>query len=584
MRCHLTIAAVIGVLALAGCSDNGQQAPTEPRVQLDKGVPCPSTVFPLSTARAQITALYPAGTLRNAALAKAADIAKRWSQCKVADPQSKVVAFVNTLLSDFRAGRLTVYSTSPTTAERVSALINTMYSGVGFGTPNLPVDPTTGTDFGIGFFTPGRPLLVRSNLNDLAVSLPSNAFTETTAITILLRPNSPNPFDGTGQTVLPPFVEITASNLSGTHYLTNGRAVVGFCVDEETLAGLNDPAIAHLAVAEGTHPGGFEVLDEASSTQYNALGLNCEQFVPPEIGSLFDRGLKGFVSAAPRAAARWAHDAAASLVLPGRLEAAVGKKGLGGLPTSLSPFGVTDRAPANSNHLTLTSEPDFTHYFQGGLLDSCHDGCAPEVQILDDGDHPVGAGTDVTVSLIQTEGGGGVLSGTLTRPIGGAGISARFDDLHIDTAGTYQLQFSAPGAASVTSRAFHVYLLKFQTQPTPSPGETITPDDFLGESVSGFVNPVVQVKIVDFSGATVTDHSSTIHLSITAGSLNGDTAEPDNAGVASFTQIEESSEITQNGLTVSTDGVLLEGLRLQAQVFDEPAVTSNLFNVDGRTF
>ena len=231
MRRSLALAAIIGLMGFAACTDNTRQIPTEPGVQFDKGVPCPGTTFPLTQAKTQITALYPAGTLRNKALATATDIAKRWSQCKVADPQSKVVAFVKTLLSDFRAGRLIVYSTSPTTATRVSALINTMYSGVGFGTPNLPVDQSTGTDFGIGFFTPGTPLLVRTNLNDAAASLPGNAFTETTAITVLLRPNTPNPFDGTGHTVLPPFFEITASNLSGTHYLANGRAVVGFCVD-----------------------------------------------------------------------------------------------------------------------------------------------------------------------------------------------------------------------------------------------------------------------------------------------------------------------------------------------------------------
>ena len=109
---------------------------------------------------------------------------------------------------------------------------------------------------------------------------------------------------------------------------------------------LNEPAIAHIAVAEGPHPGGFEVLDEASDAQYTALGLNCEQFVPSEIGSLFEGGLKGFASAAPRVAARYARAAAAAVFLPLRLEAAVAKRGLGGLPTSLSPFGVTDASPA----------------------------------------------------------------------------------------------------------------------------------------------------------------------------------------------------------------------------------------------
>jgi hypothetical protein len=569
---RITAAIAVGALALAGCSDNTREAPTEPRVELDKGIPCPGTVFPLNTAKTQITALYPAGKLRTAALAKASDIAKRWSQCKVADPQSKVVAFVKQLLSDFRAGVLLSYPPPSTTADRVSALINTMYSGVGFGSPNLPLDASTGTDFGIGFFTPGTPLLVRSNLNDIAVRLAGDAFTETTAITVLLRPNTPNPFDGSGHTVLPPFVEITASNLSGAHYLATGRAVVGFCLDEESLAGLNDPAIAHLAVTEGAHPGGFEVLDEASSAQYAALGLNCEQFVPPEIGWSFERGLEALASTA------------GALFLPGRLEAAVGKKGLGGLATSLSPFGVTDRSPTPTNHLTLTNDPNFTHYFAGGTIDSCHDGCAPEVQLLNASNTPVGAGTNITVSLVQTEGTGGVLSGTLTVPLGGPGISARFTDLVIDQPGSYHLVFSEPGGASVSSSTFHVYRLAFQTQPTPEPDQTITPDDFLGETVAGFEFPVVQVRIVDFSGATVTDHTSTIQLSITAGQLNGTTSVTDNSGVASFTQIVESSETSQFGLTVDTDGTLLSGLRLQASVFDEPPISSEPFNVDGRSF
>jgi hypothetical protein len=366
MRRRLTLAAIIGALALAGCSDNNQ-APTEPKAQLDIGVPCPNTAFPLDVANAQITALYPAGTSKKSnpladALAKAKDIAQKWSKCKVADPQSKVVTFVNKLLSDFRAGSL-IGGTSTATATTVSALINTMYSGVGFGTPNLPVG-TSGTEFGIGFFTPGQPLLVQTNNRNAAALLAADAFTETTAITIFLRPDTPNPFQGVGPTVLPPFYEITASNLSGTHYLANGKAVVGFCFDDAILGPpseptINDPAIAHLAVSEGSNPGGFEILDEASEAQYATLGLDCEQFVPPPviIGSLFDGGLKGFASAAPRAAARYVRHAAAAMLLPTRLDAAVGKKGLGGLATSFSPFGVTDRAGTFSTvGPTITSE------------------------------------------------------------------------------------------------------------------------------------------------------------------------------------------------------------------------------------
>jgi hypothetical protein len=586
MRRRFTVAVFICGLALGACSDASRQGPSETPA-FDKGIPCPTTAFPLDQANALIAQLYPAGTSRKDnpqadMLAAAKDISQKWAKCKVADPQLKVVNFVNTLLTDFRNGDL-VGGTSSATAALVSSLINTMYSGVGFGEPNLPVDPATGTDFGVGFFTPGQQLLVQTNVKDGAVLIPANAFTQTTAITVLLRPDAPNPFDGTGHTVLPPFFEITASNLSGTHYLANGQAVVGFCVDEATLTSLNQPAIAHLAVAEGSNPGGFEVLDDASAAQFASLGLDCGQYVPPVIGfnSLFGHGLQGFALAAPG----FLRSAAASFFLPKRLDAALAKGGLGGLATSLSPFGVTDRNEAlPANHLSITEDPGNAHYIVGGSLDTCHDGCDTEVRLLDGSNAAVGNGTNVTVSLVQTAGTGGVLSGTLTQSVGTSSY-ATFSDLRINQPGTYQLVFSAPGAASVTSTPFNVYALAFQTQPTATAGETVTPNDFLGETVSGFFWPVVQVKIVDFNGAIVTGLTDGISLSITGGALNGDTFIQASGGVASFTQLtDQSSSVTQNGLTVSTGGQLLTGLKLQASVFDEPPVLSATFNVDGRTF
>ena len=69
------------------------------------------------------------------------------------------------------------------------------------------------------------------------------------------RPDSPNPFAGTGQQVFAPFYEIVASNANNVHYL-NGTdvAVVGFCLETDSLPQFptfGDPAIAHVAVNEG---------------------------------------------------------------------------------------------------------------------------------------------------------------------------------------------------------------------------------------------------------------------------------------------------------------------------------------------
>ncbi|HET8648504.1 MAG TPA: carboxypeptidase-like regulatory domain-containing protein [Gemmatimonadales bacterium] len=476
MRGRLALVALICGLALGACND-ASQSPTEAGPGLDKGVPCPTTVFPLDDANALIIALYPTGptkktNLQADRLAVAHDISEKWSKCKVADPQSKVVAFVNQLLNDFRSGILNG-GTTQAVADQVSDLINVMYSGVGFGEPDLPVDPTTGVHFGVGFFTPGTQLLVQTDVKDGAVLIPRDAFTETTAITILLRPDTPNPFDGSGFVVYPPFYEITASNLSGTHYLANGQAVVGFCVDEWTLAPLSAPAIAHLAVAEGAHPGGFEILDDASDPQYDALGLDCPRFIPPspiDVGSIFDHGFKGFALAAPRAAARAVRSAAAAIFLP-REAYAFGKVGLGSLASSLSPFGVTDRDAGSATQIQFspTGDPGGQSFSSGISMDwpcgtELLSQCVPLVTVEDASNAGVG-GVSVTASLVPVTGVGTLDPASTTVVVSnsdtGSGFAigeAAFDNLIINltTAGTFKLHFSAPGGLSLDSGEFQV--------------------------------------------------------------------------------------------------------------------------------
>jgi hypothetical protein len=349
MRCHFALTATCAALLLAACSDSQRNTPTEPP-DFDKGVPCPTTAFPLASVQTQITALYPAGTLRTNALAKAKDIAKRWSQCKVADPQQKVITFINQLLTDFRANRL-IGGQTDAVALKVSTLINTMLAGVNLA-PNFPTTPSADLDFGAGWFTPGTPLLVKSSLGDGGVFLPGNAFTVPTAITILRLPPTANPFED--ESVLPPYFDITASNSLGTHYLTAGnKAVVGFCVDEAVLSQLNEPAIAHLAATETGHPGGFELLDGATAAQFNSLGLTDCTALPTSLGAAIRDGwpgLKTFAGAALK-----------SVLLPQTLAAAaVGKTGLGGLASSLSPFGITDRSPTTDVGTLFLQDPQYT--------------------------------------------------------------------------------------------------------------------------------------------------------------------------------------------------------------------------------
>jgi hypothetical protein len=349
MRRHFALAATFAALLLAACGDDQRSVPTEPP-DFDKGVPCPTTAFPLASVQSQINGVYPAGTLRTNARAKAQDIAKKWSQCKVADPQQKVITFINQLLADFRANRL-IGGQSDATALKVSTLINTMLAGVNLA-PNFPTTPSADLDFGAGWFTPGTPLLVKSSLGDGGVFLPGNAFTVPTAITILRLPPTANPFED--ESVLPPYFDITASNSLGTHYLTAGNnAIVGFCVDDDVLSQLNEPAIAHIAATETGHPGGFELLNAATAAQFNSLGLTDCTALPTSLGSAIRDGwpgLKTFAGAALK-----------SVLLPQALAAAaVGKTGLGGLASSLSPFGITDRSPTTDVGTLFLQDRQYT--------------------------------------------------------------------------------------------------------------------------------------------------------------------------------------------------------------------------------
>jgi hypothetical protein len=349
MRRHFALAATFAALLLAACGDDQRNAPTEPP-DFDKGVPCPTTAFPLASVQTQITALYPAGTLRTNAVAQAKDIAKKWSQCKVADPRQKVINFINQLLIDFRANRL-IGGQSDATALKVSTLINTMLAGVGLA-PNFPTTPSADLDFGAGWFTPGTPLVIKSSLGDGGLSLPANAFTVPTAVTILRLPPTSNPFED--ESVLPPYFDITASNSLGTHYLTAGnKAIVGFCVDDEVLGQLNEPAIAHIAATETGHACGFDLLDAATAAQFNSLGLTDCTALPTSLGAAIRDGWPGLKT--------FAGTAMKSVLLPQTLAAAtVGKTGLGGLASSLSPFGITDRSPTTDVGTLFLQDPAYT--------------------------------------------------------------------------------------------------------------------------------------------------------------------------------------------------------------------------------
>jgi hypothetical protein len=346
---RLDHAAVLGLLVLAACSEQSTQTPTSPAdggPAFDKGVPCPTTNFPIDVANQQITGLYPAGAQRSFMLSRAFDISKKWSKCKVADPQEKVGEFVQQLLLDFAGDKLTVYTTPPTTEDRVNALISTMFSGVGLSAPDFPLDDLqSGGDVGVGLFTPGTPLLVRTSTNNAGTRIAGNAFTENTVISIFRLTDQANPLE-TDQfegfvTQFPPFYEIIASNASGNHTVIGG-APVGICVDDAELSGINDVAIGHND-ERGEGPE-FEILPPISLAEFASLQLACTALANPESSAMLRR--HGPLGELALGAWQAAQAGLTSLFLPVPAQATVvGKTGVGGRTSSYSPFGIVDQNP-----------------------------------------------------------------------------------------------------------------------------------------------------------------------------------------------------------------------------------------------
>jgi hypothetical protein len=337
---HLLLAALSGALVLSACSDDSPQTPTGPQAAgqptFDKGVPCPTTAFPLADANVLVKLLYPNGTPENTALAKVFDISKKWSQCKVADPRGKVIEFVKTLYRDWTA-QPTSRLTPEATAQKVGELINLMYSGVGL---------TAGND-GYGLFT-GPELLVKGDNNKVATLIPLDGFDEPTLIVITRLPDTPQ-LVTFGEDQFPPFYDITVTNASGTHNLVTGFGIVGFCVTDAVLAQIaandGDPQIGHNPT-DGSPS--FEILEAADADEYADLGLSCtiQANAGPIITDLFHRGTIGDLAlGAWNAASQSVASAAQAILLPQPLYGATVADltvGVGGRTTKYSPFGVVD--------------------------------------------------------------------------------------------------------------------------------------------------------------------------------------------------------------------------------------------------
>jgi hypothetical protein len=554
MRRLAFAAAVCGTLVLAACSDQTPTEPTVPPPSENFGSSCRVTPFPLLAIANQIKAIYPAtpraqALLRAEALLRAAAIKLLWDTCHPAAAKLVAFSFIDWLNHHTPAHKET----------QVQDLILAILRGIGVIT-GAPADG----DFGVGLYNPANHTVITTLNHHALIELEPGSFLVPTEIVISRKAGDPDltlpPGDERNQ--FPPTYDYNAINSTNTHDLQPGKtANIAFCLviiggPETPGNGYPDPA--NLRIGHNPFGGGFEILVPVDNFEASELrnSLTCPGI--DDVTGSAGGGLQNFANAALRTAG--------SYLLPPPLWAAA----LGTLPPppprtgkagSLSPFKPVE---VNGDHVSFTEDPSTNNtstgnYFKGVTLDNNGDGGYPEVEILTGSGTRTGAGTNVTVSLIQTAGSGGVLNGTLTQPVtsfesGGTIFpqTAQFNDLTISAPGTYKLMFTAPGAASKTSAEFKVYTMAFTVQPFATAGHTFTENEFLGQTVAGFDNPVVQVSIVDFANAVVTTANDQVEMAVTSGSLNGDTSVPANSGVANFTEIN-ASPIFQSGLKVGVE-------------------------------
>jgi hypothetical protein len=458
---RLALAAVVGSLVLAACTDESKQAPTEPAgvsqpsFAVDLTLqPCATTTW-LNTQLALAQNIFPGGkgkTLLSSANEKLTDIYNLCKQNK-RSAIAKAVAFDDWMFKKFQAKLLT---TNSNLGPDVLTLFINVLNGVGINTSTVTPDLVTG-DAGTGVFLcdplcPTTPTTVFTTFFFAALQIPVGGFSETTLLIIDKKPDNTKLKNAQGFSQFPPFYDFNALNASNQHVLNTGKfAHVEMCL-YFPIEYPPDIAIGHNPVF-GAPGYPFEVLP---SDDANAL-LGCGT----ELTSVNPGGLQGLAVSAWRAAKR----GLTAVFLPQTLRAATlavgGTGSKSGSAGSLSPFGIV---AATSLEFTQTGDPTGQTFTANSNLawQFCTKGCFavyPGVRVVNADGTGVG-GVEITVTLVPV----GNSSGTLTTGEGGSTVFtdsesgiAVFYDLGITDPGTYKLKFSITGSSiSLTSGSFTV--------------------------------------------------------------------------------------------------------------------------------
>ena len=335
---RLALTALLGAIAVSACTDEARQSPTEPpAIPQQNLASCRPVKFPLVPATSLIKQVFPPNRLRVEALAGVTAIAVLWDACKVNLARRGVASFINWM--NRNSQRLTG------TRTQQNQLIALLFTGVGLPAPS---DTPLGPDFGIGTVDPAATTATtietqgNTGLIEFEPAAPGQpaAFPELTVVSITRRPDAFRLDGFPEEDQFPPFFDYNASNASNTHRIAAGAvARMAFCLlgstafpdgypDGSRIGHNPDPSLG---------PPAFEIIPTDPNVAGFAGDLVCNNLQTTG-GSL--GGALGF----GRTAGRFFGPLVRTLFLPKPLMAmTVGTRGpLGGLPPSLTPFGVVN--------------------------------------------------------------------------------------------------------------------------------------------------------------------------------------------------------------------------------------------------
>ena len=333
---RLTLVALLGAIAVSGCTDT-RQAPTEPPAAPQENVArCRPVKFPLLPTTSLIKQVFPPNRLRVEALARAAAIGLLWDACQVDLARKGVALFVEWM--NRNASSLTG------STDQRNALIALLFTGVGLSAP-----PATalGPDFGIGTVDPKATTATtietqgNTGLIQFEPAAPGQpaAFSELTVVSITRRPDAFRLDGFPEEDQFPPFFDYNASNASNTHKIAAGAvARMAFCLLGTTdfPDGYPDGARIGHNPDPSVGPPAFEIIPADPNVADFADDLICN--------NLQGNGSLGSALSLGQTAGRLFGPLVRTLFLPKPLMAmTVGTRGpLGGLPPNLTPFGVVN--------------------------------------------------------------------------------------------------------------------------------------------------------------------------------------------------------------------------------------------------